>query len=76
MDGSTIQSDAGNETRTPNAFVRGFIEGAAGLFDIFRVRVSQQGTPEDDALELLDDVEEIARDFYAVLPNIEAASKK
>jgi hypothetical protein len=42
--------------RTPlsrNAFMRGLIEGASGLFDIFGVGATQRGstTPEDDARE-------------------------
>ena len=76
MDGNTVQSDTSVGARTPNAFIRGFIRGAAGLLDIFRVKASPGGTPEDDALELAGDVKEVAQDFYAVLPNIEVAAKK
>jgi hypothetical protein len=71
MDDSTTQ------TRS-SAFLRGFIEGAASLLDIFRVGAIQRrrGTPEDDARALLGDVEEIGRDFHAVLSGIELTSKK
>ena len=79
MADSTMHIDANGITQTRSTtFLRGFIEGAAGLLDIFRARTIQRsrGTPEDDARELLGDVEEIAQDFHAVLSGIESTSKK
>jgi hypothetical protein len=79
MADNTVQIAASDTTRTrTNAFFRGFIEGAAGLFNIFCIGAGQRrhGTPEDDARELLGDVEQIAQDFHAVLSGIEATSKK
>jgi hypothetical protein len=76
MECSTLQSDGGIDARTPNAFIRGFIKGAAGLLNLFPAKHSHSGTPEDDALELLADVEEVAQDFYAVLPHIETTAIK
>jgi hypothetical protein len=76
MDGSTTQQQGPDTRPQPNAFVRGLLEGAAGLLDIFRARRDRPGTPEDDALALRGDVEAIARDFYAVLPSVELNAKK
>jgi hypothetical protein len=79
MAGNTMQTDASGTTPTrSNAFFRGLIQGAAGLFDIFCIGAGQRrrGTPEDDARELLGDVEQIAQDFHAVLSGIEATSKE
>jgi hypothetical protein len=76
MHGSSMQKQDIETGPRPNAFVRGFVEAAAGLLDIFRARKDVPGTPEDDALALRGDVEEIARDFYAVLPNVEMNAKK
>ena len=70
--------DARTTQTRSDAFLRGLIEGAAGLLDIFRVRAAQRrrGTPEDDARELRGDVEEIAQDFRAVLSGIDLTSRK
>jgi hypothetical protein len=59
-------------------FLRGFIEGTAGLFDVFGVRALRggRGTSEDDARELYRDVECIAQDFHAVLSSIESTAGK
>ena len=79
MADSTMHIDANGTTQTRStAFLRGFIEAAAGLLDIFRASAIQRsrGTPEDDARELLGDVEEIAQDFHAVLSGIESTSKE
>jgi hypothetical protein len=69
----TISSDASSDAPGSNAFVRGFVEGAASLLDIFRGGARRRTEPEDDALELLSDVEAIAQDFHAVLPSVKAA---
>ncbi len=79
MDGNMMQIDATGTARARTSpFFRGFIEGATGLFDIFCIGAGQRGrgTPEDDARELLGDVEQIAQDFHAVLSKIESASSK
>jgi hypothetical protein len=76
---NTMQIDASDTTPArSNAFFRGFIEGAAGLFDIFCIGASKRrrGTPEDDARELRGDVEQIAQDFHVVLSGIDANPKK
>ena len=79
MPGKTIQINASGTAPTrSNAFLRGLIEGAASLFDIFRIGTHERkrGTPKDDARELRGDVEQIAQDFHVVLSGIEATSRK
>lgn len=75
MISATINSDASSDARSSNAFMRGFLEGAAHLLDIFRASANRRSAPEDDALEILGDVEEIAQDFHAVLPSIKATAE-
>jgi hypothetical protein len=72
-----IRARAGNSTRS-NPFLRGFLEGAAGLLDLFAIgsQPSTRRTPEDDTRKLRSDVEQIAQDFRAVLTGIETTSKK
>lgn len=79
MPADTLKTRASGTTPIrSNAFMRGLIEGAAGLFDIFGVGATQRRstTPEDDARELRSDVDQIAQDFRVVLSGIEAGSKK
>ena len=64
-----------NSLSKQHPFVRGFIEGMAGLFDVLGVRVGHR-TPEDDARELSRDVELIAQDFHAVLSKIGSSLPK
>ena len=56
-------------------FVRGFLEGMAGLFDILGVRARPQKrrTPQDDARNLHGDLQRIGEDFNAVLSKIGSA---
>jgi hypothetical protein len=59
--------------QTPeHPFIRGFLDGTAGLFDILGVRARPQWrrTPEDDARRLQRDFQRIAQDFHAVLSKI------
>jgi hypothetical protein len=53
-------------------FIRGFLDGTAGLFDILGVRgrALWRRTPEDDARNLQRDFQRIAQDFHAVLSKI------
>ena len=53
-------------------FIRGFLDGAAGLFDILGVRARPlwRRTPEDDARNLQRDFQRIAQDFRTVLSKI------
>jgi hypothetical protein len=76
MHGNSAQPDICVNPRTGGALLRGFIEGAAGLLNIFGAKAAKPGTPEDDALALMGDVEELARDFHAVLPTIEARARQ
>jgi hypothetical protein len=64
-----------NRPRKQHPFVRGFIEGMAGLFDVLGVRVGHR-TPADDARELSRDVERIAQDFHTVLSKIGSSFPK
>jgi len=76
---STQSPDRIKSLRTPrHPFGRGFLEGAAGLFDILgvRARLRERRTPEDDARNLHRDLQRIARDFRAVLSKIGSASPK
>ena len=59
-------------------FSRGFLDGMAGMFDIFgvRARARQRRTPEDDARNLHRDVQRIGEDFRTVLSKIGAATPK
>ena len=59
--------------RTPrHPFLRGSLEGMAGLFDIFgvRARSRKRRTPEDDARNLHRDLQRIGQDFRTVLSKI------
>lgn len=76
MNSNATDLDSSAARARPNPLLRGFMEGAAGLFDIFGACRLRCGTPEDDAEELRGDVERIAQDFYAVFANIESASNK
>jgi hypothetical protein len=64
-----------NSLSKQHPFVRGFIEGLAGLFDILGVRAGRR-TPEDEARELAHDVELIAQDFHEVLSEIGSSLPK
>lgn len=79
MNSNTMHIGASDTTRArTSALFRGFMDGAASLFDIFRSGAGRQepGTPEDDARELRGDVERIAQDFDVVLSSIRPISKK
>jgi hypothetical protein len=53
-------------------FIRGFLDGTVGLFDILGVRARPlwRRTPEDDARNLQRDFQRIAQDFRTVLSKI------
>ena len=52
-------------------FAEGFLDGMAGMFDIFGVRARpHRETPEDDARNLHRDVERVAEDFRTVLSRL------
>jgi hypothetical protein len=74
-DETHLGSSRGMRVRA-NPFLRGFIDCAAGLLDIFGSGRSRTGTPVDDARELRADVARIAEDFHAVFARIDSTAKK
>ncbi len=78
MKDNTMSLNAGTAPARSHPFLRGFVAGAASLFDIFRAGAHPQkhSTPADDSNALYGDVEQIAQDFHAVLSGIESRSKK
>ena len=79
MADTTIRIDSNGTTPIRSSpLLRGFIQGAASLFDIFRIGTGQRkrGTPDDDARALRGDVEQIAQDFHTVLSGIDTNSKE
>jgi hypothetical protein len=62
----------GSRPSPMHPFVRGFIQGMAGTFDIFgvRARLRKQRSPADDARNLHRDVERIGADFRTVLSKL------
>lgn len=77
---STQRHDHTTSSRqTPqHPFIRGFLEGTAGLFDILGVRGKPlwRRTPEDDARNLQRDFQRIAQDFQRVLSKLGLPSPK
>jgi hypothetical protein len=59
-------------------FARGFVQGLAGMFDIFgvRARTRKRRSPEDDARNLHGDVQRIGDDFRTVFSKIRATLPK
>lgn len=53
-------------------FIRGFVDGTVGLFDILGVRARPlwRRTPDDDARNLQRDFQRVAQDFRTVLSKI------
>ena len=76
MNSEKTHSNSGRARTRANPFLRGFMDGVAGLFNIFGAARPWSGTPEDDAQELRADVEQIAEDFYAVFASIESTARK
>ena len=75
----TQSHDRITSRQTPrHPFIRGFLEGTAGLFDVLGVRARPlwRRTPEDDARNLHRDFQRIAQDFRTVLSKIGSPSPK